>query len=80
MEKRDSLRRFILLIDQLYFNHRNVVIEAATDLENLFEKPKVNSNFDEEFAFERCLSRLKEMQTIEYQEKAATKFQSQQID
>ena len=28
MERRDWLRRFILLIDALYYRHRNVVIEA----------------------------------------------------
>ena len=67
MERRDILRRFISLIDQLYFHHTKVVIEAATDLDNLFVKPKEKSNLDEEFAFERCLSRLKEMQTREYQ-------------
>ena len=61
MERRDLLRRFILLIDQLYYFQRKVVIEAATDLDSLFEKPKEKSGFDEEFAFDRCLSRLKEM-------------------
>ncbi len=46
-----------------------MIIEAEKDLDNLFEKPKEKTGFDEEFAFERCLSRLKEMQTREYQEK-----------
>jgi predicted ATPase len=69
MERRDLLRRFILLIDQLYYHNRKVIIEAEKDLDNLFEKPKDKTEFDEEFAFERCLSRLKEMQTREYQEK-----------
>ena len=66
MERRDLLRRFILLIDQLYHFQRKVVLEADTDLDSLFEKPKEKSGFDEEFAFDRCLSRLKEMQTKEY--------------
>ena len=70
MERRDILRRFILLIDQLYYHQRKVIIEAATDLDALFIRPTEKSQFDEEFAFERCLSRLKEMQTREYQEKA----------
>jgi protein AFG1 len=47
-----------------------VVIEAAKDLDNLFVKPTEKTIFDEEFAYERCLSRLKEMQTQEYKEKA----------
>lgn len=70
MERRDILRRFILLIDQLYYNQRKVVIEAKQDLDNLFVKPAEKSEFDEAFAYERCLSRMKEMQTREYQEKA----------
>ena len=78
------MRRFILLIDTLYFTHRNVIIEAQIDIEHLFmineatEKQKRGAfdtelqqnddfKFDEEFAYARCLSRLKEMQTKEYQ-------------
>ena len=45
------------------------MIEASHPLDDLFMRPKEKSLFDEEFAFERCLSRLKEMQTREYQEK-----------
>lgn len=37
MERRDLMRRFILLIDTLYFSHRNVVIEADVHLDNLFK-------------------------------------------
>ena len=66
MERRDTLRRFILLIDQLYYHNRKVVIEASHPLDDLFLRPNEKSQFDEEFAFERCLSRLKEMQTREY--------------
>ena len=40
MERRDVLRRFILLIDQLYYNLRKVVIEAEVPLDDLFEQPK----------------------------------------
>jgi predicted ATPase len=69
MERRDSLRRFILLIDQLYYHNRKVIIEASHSMDELFIRPKEKSQFDEDFAFERCLSRLKEMQTKEYQEK-----------
>ena len=36
MTRRDLLRRFILLIDTLYFQHRNVVIEAEKDLDQIF--------------------------------------------
>ena len=68
MERRDILRRFILLVDQLYYFHRKVIIEAEVSLDEIFERPKTSTGFDEEFAFDRCLSRLKEMQTREYQE------------
>ena len=36
MERRDFLRRFISLIDALYYNHRNVVIEADVPIDQLF--------------------------------------------
>lgn len=37
MTRRDLLRRFILLIDALYYQHRNVVIEAESSLDDLFD-------------------------------------------
>lgn len=64
MTRRDLLRRFILLIDSLYYLHRNVIIEAAAPLDELFdidEDLKQTEVFDEEFAYTRCLSRLREM-------------------
>ena len=82
MARRDTLRRFILLIDTLYYMHRNVVIEAEVDLDNLFKMNdssvqeedidiigSINTKqevYDEEFAYHRTLSRLREMQTKEY--------------
>ena len=64
MLRRDWMRRFILLIDTLYYQHRNVVIEADASLDNLFdvdENATQTEVFDEEFAYHRCLSRLREM-------------------
>ena len=87
MSRRDTLRRFILLIDTLYFQHKNVVIEAEVELTELFDMGKefieedtdvLESSthktevYDEEFAYHRTLSRLREMQTEEYQEKSLT--------
>ena len=37
LDRRDYMRRFINLIDQLYYLHRNVVIEADVPLETLFD-------------------------------------------
>lgn len=45
MSRRDTLRRFILLIDTLYFQHRNVVIESAVALDELFDMQEA---FEEE--------------------------------
>jgi protein AFG1 len=36
MERRDFLRRFISLIDSLYYQHRNVVVEADVPIDDLF--------------------------------------------
>ena len=86
MSRRDTLRRFILLIDTLYFQHRNVVIEAEVPLDKLFDMGQsfeedvdvlesINHKqevYDEEFAYHRTLSRLREMQTQEYQELSLT--------
>lgn len=48
MDRRDLLRRFILLIDTLYFTHRNVVIEADQDLDNLFAIKSNASKIDKQ--------------------------------
>jgi len=63
MDRRDFLRRFIGLIDSLYYNHRNVIIEAAVSLDDLFNIPENEEEIihDEEFAYTRTLSRLREM-------------------
>ena len=51
MERRDLMRRFILLIDTLYFTHRNVVLEADHDIEHLF-KVKEASDKEKSTAFD----------------------------
>ena len=59
MDRRDYLRRFISLVDALYYQHRNVVIEADVPLDQLFNiQSEQGAQHDEEFAFTRCLSRL----------------------
>jgi len=40
MERRDILRRFILLVDQLYYYQRKVIIEADQPIDQIFERPK----------------------------------------
>jgi cell division protein ZapE len=65
IDNRNELRRFILLIDELYQRHTRVVCSAATPAHELL-KIDPNSPHDEAFAFERCVSRLLEMQSEEY--------------
>ncbi len=65
--RKDWLRRFILLIDTLYYMHRNVVIEADVSLQELFTiQTESDSLVDEAFAYQRCLSRLNEIGSKEY--------------
>uniref|UniRef100_A0A7S3JPQ8 EF-hand domain-containing protein n=1 Tax=Aureoumbra lagunensis TaxID=44058 RepID=A0A7S3JPQ8_9STRA len=75
----DRARRFITLLDALYDNDCVVVIYAATEPEFLFVADKKNNTFsekarddktkkarDEAFAFDRAVSRLAEMGSVEY--------------
>jgi len=66
--ERNELRRFILLVDELYQAHVQVKILAKVPAEELFKNDSKNDVFDEVFAWERCLSRLIEMQTQEYRD------------
>jgi predicted ATPase len=74
MNNRNAARRFILLvpffqsiqIDEIYNHHVKLYVTAQTDLMSLFVVKTGNESYDEEFALERCRSRLYEMQTKEY--------------
>lgn len=59
-EKRNEAKRFILLIDCLYEAGCRVILSAARDIHELYE------GGDHAFEFERTMSRLMEMQSIEY--------------
>ena len=59
-EQRDQARRFVTLIDALYEHRVNVVIAAAAPPERLY--PSGDGSFD----FERTISRLNEMQSVDY--------------
>lgn len=61
VEKRNEARRFMLLIDSLY-EHRTTAILAAADApERLYA-----SDGDSSFEFQRTVSRLSEMQSVDY--------------
>lgn len=61
MGNRNAARRFILLIDEMYNHKTKLFCSAERDLMNLFVVKNSGENYDEEFALERCRSRLKEM-------------------
>jgi cell division protein ZapE len=59
-DQRDQARRFVTLVDELYEHRVNVVIAAAAPPERLY--PSGDGSFD----FERTVSRLNEMQSVDY--------------
>lgn len=66
---KDSVRRFITLIDLMYENKVALVCSAEDTLENLFKVDSVSADDEVVFAFRRCLSRLKEMQSKDWMSK-----------
>lgn len=65
LEERPQLRRFITLIDELYQNNVKLICSAETTCDKLYSDNQ-QSVYDEVFAFDRCASRLNEMQTVKY--------------
>ena len=61
-EKKNEVKRFIMLIDALYDNSKITVISAAGEPEDIYQKG------DLEFDYKRCVSRLHEMRSKEYVE------------
>ncbi|WP_342323360.1 cell division protein ZapE [Kosakonia sp. BYX6] len=53
-------RRFIALVDEFYERHVKLVISAAAALHEIYQGERLK------FEFQRCLSRLQEMQSEEY--------------
>ena len=78
LENRNELRRFIILVDELY-QHRVklVTLAKAATPQDLFHptgqagttyRREDYQGIDEVFAFDRSVSRLIEMQTVKYLE------------
>ncbi len=67
-DKRNEAKRFILLIDCLYEAGCRVILSAARDIHELYEGD------DHAFEFERTMSRLMEMQSIEYHRNHQERF------
>ena len=59
-QNQDLARRFMVLIDALYESKAHVVMSAAADPTNLYE------GSDWGFKFDRTISRLLEMQSVDY--------------
>jgi cell division protein ZapE len=67
-------RRFITLVDELYQLRVRVVVSAEAPPHQLLKTDMASDNApDEVFAFERCVSRLTEMQSKEYLDQALHK-------
>ena len=60
VQKNDMARRFIAMIDEFYNHHVVVIISAEVDVYSLY------SGHQLAFEFQRCISRLLEMQSKEY--------------
>ena len=77
VERLDLLRRFITFIDVMYEHKVKLLVSAETEPAELFQSSSVagassrkNAARDEEFAWDRAVSRLVEMQSTEFQEAA----------
>ncbi|QHM93189.1 cell division protein ZapE [Kosakonia sacchari] len=57
-------RRFIALVDEFYERHVKLVVSAAAALHDIYQGERLK------FEFQRCLSRLQEMQSEEYLKRA----------
>eukprot|EP01083_Nonionella_stella_P298602 1013468_1 len=67
-QNRNAMKRFILLIDELYNSKNRVVCLAADEAQKLLtiDKNEEKYVFEDMFQFDRCSSRLMEMQTKQY--------------
>lgn len=56
----DQARRFLALVDEFYERHVKLVVAAETSLTEIYQGTRLK------FEYQRCLSRLQEMQSEEY--------------
>ena len=56
----DAARRFIALVDEFYERNVTLIISAEKPITELYTQGNLN------FEFKRCISRLQEMQSLEY--------------
>jgi len=65
----DCARRFIALVDEFYDRQKLLIIDANCELNDLYQGGRVVK------AFDRTISRLTEMQSVDYQHKVGGKNQ-----
>ncbi|MEI6897162.1 MAG: cell division protein ZapE [Psychromonas sp.] len=63
-QSNDMARRFIAMIDEFYNHHVVLIIAAEVDVYSLYSGQQLS------FEFQRCISRLLEMQSKEYLQKS----------
>ncbi|WP_034946850.1 cell division protein ZapE [Erwinia oleae] len=56
----DQARRFLALVDEFYERHVKLVVSAEASLHEIYQGAKLK------FEYQRCMSRLQEMQSEEY--------------
>lgn len=56
----DAARRFLALVDEFYERRVKLILSAAVPLEDIYTEGKLK------FEYQRCISRLQEMQSQEY--------------
>jgi len=56
----DQARRFLALVDEFYERHVKLVVSAETSLYEIYQGTRLK------FEYQRCVSRLQEMQSEEY--------------
>ena len=59
-EQKNEVKRFMILVDALYDNKTQLILSAAKPMTELYEEGPLK------FEFERTISRLQEMQSVDY--------------
>ncbi|MNI95579.1 Cell division protein ZapE [compost metagenome] len=59
-DSENAARRFLALVDEFYERHVKLVISAAAPMFDIYQGERLK------FEYQRCLSRLQEMQSEEY--------------
>jgi len=64
VKQENSARRFLALVDEFYERRVKLVISAQSDMFSIYQGEQL------QFEYQRCLSRLQEMQSEDYLKEA----------